>query len=198
MAVHMRRRAALTRRTLLKNAGASAELTAIGGIARPSLCFAPVRAQLTHAVQSGDVTADSGVFWARADRPSRMLVEVATTDSFRDITSAVFVDALPEADFTAKALIENLPPDQDIFYRLSFQDLSSAVFGEAQIGHFRTPSKERRSVSFLWSGDTMGQGWGIDPARGGMRTYATMRHNQPDFFIHCGDNIYADCPITWE
>ena len=41
MAVHMRRRAALTRRTLLKNAGASAALTAIGGIARPSLCFAP-------------------------------------------------------------------------------------------------------------------------------------------------------------
>src|SRR5258708_33691681 len=91
-----------------------------------------------------------------------MLVEVATTDSFRDVTSAAFIDALPESDFTAKALLENLPPDQDIFYRSSFQDLSSAVFGEAQIGHFRTPSKERRSVSFLWSGDTMGQGWGID------------------------------------
>ena len=149
-------------------------------------------------MQSGDVSGDSGVVWARADRPSRMLVEVATTDSFRDIRSTVFVDALPEADFTAKALIENLPPDQDIFYRLSFQDLSSAVFGEAQFGRFRTPSKERRSVSFLWSGDTIGQGWGIDPARGGMRSYATMRNNRPDFFIHCGDNIYADCPITAE
>ena len=198
MAVHMRRRAALTRRTLLKNAGASAALTAIGGIGRPSLCFAPDRAQITHGVQSGDVTADSGVVWARADRPSRMLVEVATTDSFRDITSAVFVDALPESDFTAKALLENLPPGQDIFYRIKFQDLSSAVFGEAQIGRFRTPSSERRSVNFLWSGDTMGQGWGIDQARGGMRTYATMLRNQPDFFIHCGDNIYADCSIAAE
>ena len=28
-----------------------------------------------------------------------------------------------------------------------------------------------------------------------MRTYATMLRNRPDFFIHCGDNIYADCPI---
>ena len=194
----MRRRAALTRRALLKTAAASAAVTAIGGLARPSLSFAPDRAQITHGVQSGDVSIDSGVVWARADRPSRMLVEVATTDSFRDIRSAVFIDALPEADFTAKALIEDLPPDQDIFYRLSFQDLSSAVFGEPQVGHFRTPSKDRRSVSFLWSGDTMGQGWGIDPARGGMRSYATMRNNQPDFFIHCGDNIYADCPIVAE
>ena len=122
----MRRRAALTRRALLKTAAASAALTAIGGIARPSLSFAPDRPQITHGVQSGDVSADSGVVWARADRPARMLVEVATTDSFRDISSAVFVDALPEADFTAKALIENLPPGQDIFYRVSFQDLSSA------------------------------------------------------------------------
>ena len=147
-------------------------------------------------MQSGDVSADSGVVWARGDRPSRMLVEVATTDSFRDIKSTLFVDALPESDFTAKALIEDLPPGQDIFYRLSFQDLSSAVFGEAQVGRFRTPSTERRSLSFVWSGDTMGQGWGIDVARGGMRTYATMRDNAPDFFIHCGDNIYADCPIA--
>ncbi len=195
MAVKLRSRAALTRRALLKTASASAAITALGGIARPSLSFAPDRPQITHGVQSGDVSANSGVVWARADRPSRMLVEVATTDSFRNIRNAVFVDALPESDFTAKALMEDLPAGQDIFYRVSFQDLSSAVFGEAQVGRFRTPPNDRRSVSFLWSGDTMGQGWGIDQARGGMRTYATMRRNQPDFFIHCGDNIYADCPI---
>ena len=196
MAGGMRRRAALTRRALIKTASASAAITAIGGIARPSLSFAPDRVQITHGVQSGDVSADSGVVWARGDRPSRMLVEVATTDSFRDIKSAVFVDALPESDFTAKALLENLPSGQAIFYRISFQELSSAVFGEAQVGRFRTAPAERRSVSFLWSGDTMGQGWGIDVARGGMRSYATMRDNAPDFFIHCGDNIYADCPIA--
>jgi len=36
---------------------------------------------------------------------------------------------------------------------------------------------------------------GIDAARGGMRTYATMLENRPDFFIHSGDTIYADCTI---
>ena len=64
--------------------------------------------------------------WARADRPARMLVEVATTDSFKTIRSAVFVDALPESDFTAKLLIEGLPAGQDIFYRVRFQDLRLA------------------------------------------------------------------------
>src|ERR1700726_371668 len=116
MAVAMRSSAALSRRALLKTASASAAITALGGIARPSLSFAPDRPQITHGVQSGDVAVDSGMVWARADRPSRLLVEVATTDSFRDIRSGVFVDALPESDFTAKALLENLPADQDIFY----------------------------------------------------------------------------------
>src|SRR5215475_9240771 len=198
MAVTMRSSAALTRRRLLGIAVTSSAMTALGGIARPSVSRAADRPLITHGVQSGDVSIDQGVVWARADRASRMLVEVATTDNFRDILRGVFVDALPESDFTAKALIEDLPAGQDIFYRVSFQDLSSAVFGEPMVGRFRTAPDDKRSISFLWSGDTMGQGWGIDTARGGMRTYATMRDNRPDFFIHCGDNIYADCPVAAE
>jgi alkaline phosphatase D len=134
--------------------------------------------------------------WARTDRPARMLIEVATTDSFNDIHYTSFVDALPETDFTAKALIEDLPAGQDIFYRLRSQDLSSPkIIGEPMVGHFRTGPFDRRSISFVWSGDTAGQGWGIDASRGGMRTYATMLHSRPDFFVHCGDSIYADCAI---
>ncbi len=196
MAVTMRSRTALTRRALLTRTVATAAATAASGIAWPSLSFAPGRPQITHGIQSGDVSTGSGVVWARADRPARMLVEVAATDSFRDVRHGVFVDALPESDFTAKALLDGLPPGQDIFYRISFQDLSSAVFGEPQIGHFRTPPADRRSIALVWSGDTMGQGWGIDLARGGMRSYAAMHRSAPDFFIHCGDNIYADCPIA--
>ena len=56
----------------------------------------------------------------------------------------------------------------------------------------------RSNVSFAWSGDTAGQGWGIDESRGGMRTYRTMLDNRPDFFIHSGDHIYADCPVERE
>jgi alkaline phosphatase D len=182
---------------LLATLGASALTT--GLIARPYLSRASSRPLITHGVQSGDVSADSGMVWARADRPSRMIVEVATTDSFTNLIGGTFIDALPESDFTAKALLESLPPGQDIFYRVRFQDLSEpTVVGEPLVGRFRTAPVDRRSISFVWSGDTAGQGFGIDEARGGMRTYATMQRNRPDFFIHSGDTIYADVPILSE
>jgi alkaline phosphatase D len=189
----------MSRRRFVATAAASTALSAVGGIAKPYLSRAADRPRITHGVQSGDVSFDSAVIWARADRPARMMAEVATSDSFKTIQRAVFVDALPETDFTANALIEGLPAGQDVFYRIRFQDLASpAIVGETMIGRFRTAPSDRRSISFVWSGDTAGQGWGIDEARGGMRTFATMLRNRPDFFIHNGDTIYADGPILAE
>src|SRR6516164_11441731 len=187
-------RATTRRRFLTTLASASAAI-----IAAPALSLSSQRPIVTHGVQSGDVSVDSGMVWARADRPARMLIEAATTGSFTEICHASFADALPETDFAAKALIEDLPPGQDIFYRLRFQDLWSAqAISEPSVGRFRTASTDRRSISFVWSGDTAGQGWGIDLSRGGMRTYRTMLQNTPDFFIHSGDHIYADCPVQYE
>ncbi len=198
MTVMMRRGAALSRRRLLASACATGALTVLGGIAKPYLSRAADRPYITHGIQSGDISVDSGIVWARADRPARMTVEVATTESFKDIIQAVAVDALPESDFTAKALLEGLPAGQDIFYRVAFADLSSpTIRGEPRVGRFRTAPGEKRSVTFVWSGDTCG-GWGIDESRGGMRTYATMLRNRPDFFVHCGDSIYAECPLGAE
>src|SRR3954463_10443159 len=116
--------AALTRRRLLINAAASAAFPPLDAIAKPFISFAASRPVITHGIQSGDVSLDSGMVWARADRPSRMTGGVATTDSFKTIHGGVFVDALPESDFTAKALLENLPAGQDIFYRIRFSDLA--------------------------------------------------------------------------
>src|SRR6266404_6507402 len=199
MAVIAHGAASLTRRRFLKTVASSAAITAAGSIARPYASRAADRPLITHGVQSGDVSVDSAVIWARADRPARMLAEVATTDSFKTIHRAVFVDALPESAFTAKALIEGLPAGQDIFYRMHFQDLASpTIVGEPMVGRFRTAPRDQRSISFLWSGDTAGQGWGIDETRGGMRAYATMLRNRPDFFIHSGDNIHAALPIRPE
>jgi alkaline phosphatase D len=77
-----------------------------------------------------------------------------------------------------------------------FEDLSNARnLSEAVEGHFRTAPQKNRAIRFLWSGDTAGQGWGINPDFGGMKIYEAMRQTKPDFFIHCGDTIYADGPI---
>ena len=97
--------------------------TGAGVIAMPYLSRAADRPLITHGVQSGDVGADGGVVWARADRPSQMMVEVATTESFANARALPPIAALPESDFTAKMLLENLPAGQDIFYRVRFRDL---------------------------------------------------------------------------
>jgi alkaline phosphatase D len=188
----------VTRRRFLRTS-AAAGLATMGGMAKPMLSRAADRPSITHGVQSGDVTVDSGVVWARADRPSRAVFEWSTTESFKNAQHAAYVDVLPDTDFTAKVLIEGLPAGQDIFYRVQFQDHASpTVLGEAATGRFRTAPADRRSISFAWSGDTAGQGWGIDESRGGMRCYDTVLRNRPDFFIHSGDNIYADGPIPAE
>ncbi|MBB4257910.1 MULTISPECIES: alkaline phosphatase [unclassified Bradyrhizobium] len=171
----------------------------LGAVAMPYLSRAADRPMVTHGVQSGDVTVDGGVVWARTDRPAQMLVEVATTESFRDARALPPIAALPESDFTAKMLIENLPGGQDIFYRVRFRDLShSAIEGEPVVGRFRTAPADRRDVSFVWGGDVAGQGWGINPDDGGMFTFSAMRKHRPDFFLHSGDTIYADGPIVSE
>jgi alkaline phosphatase D len=95
----------LNRRRLLQ--GTAATLTTM---AMPAISRAADRPLLTHGLQSGDVSGDGAVLWARADRPSRALFEVATTDSFRNIAQTVWVDVLPESDFTTKVAVSGCRP----------------------------------------------------------------------------------------
>ena len=50
------------------------------------------RPMVTHGVQSGDVTANSGMIWARTERPSQILVEVSTTE-LDDVVQETFLIA---------------------------------------------------------------------------------------------------------
>jgi len=186
----------------------------IGGLAAASLVRRPVWAQGTapavvtsdkmrpavpYGVQSGDVLADRAIVWSRTDRPARLHVEWATSDSFRDAARVVGPAALGDSDFTARVDLTGLPAGQPIFYRVRFEDLANPkVLSEPVVGRLRTPAQARRTVSFAFSGDEAGQGWGINTAWGGMKIYEAMRATNPDFFIHSGDQIYADGPIKAE
>ena len=198
MAIAIPTRKILTRRDLLVRSASTVALAGLGSLAKPYLSHAADRPPVISGIQSGDVSDSAAVVWARADRPARMQVEYSTVESFKTILGQASSDALPAHDFTAKVLLGNLPPGQDIFYRVRFEDIAEGVSGETQTGHFKTASAEPTSISFVWSGDTAGQGWGIDSGRGGMRTYRTMLENRPDFFIHSGDHIYADCTVPSE
>lgn len=71
----------VNRRTLLRAGAIGAGAVFVpGGVA---LARGGDRPVLTHGVQSGDVTSDGGLVWTRADRPSRMLVQVSSDPSFR-------------------------------------------------------------------------------------------------------------------
>lgn len=183
---------ALSRRATLRGG-----LALTASLAMPAILRASSAPVFTHGVQSGDVDAASGMIWARTDRPSRILVEVATRDSFADARRLAALDALPDSDFAVKKLLTDLAADQEVFYRLTPADLSDInSVGQPIVGRFRTAPTTRRDLRFVWSGDTAGQGWGIDAT--GMATYATMAKHQPDFFIHSGDTIYADGPMKDE
>ncbi|MGE0416617.1 MAG: alkaline phosphatase [Acetobacteraceae bacterium] len=165
----------------------------------PAISRAADRPTITHGVQSGDVTQSSAVTWARVSQPARVKVEFATTDSFRTIIGGGFADALPESDLTMKLGLDGLPAGQDVFFRVTPQNLADpSILGETAIGHFRSAPADNRTVTFVWSGDTGGQGWGINEDWGGMKAYATMLKHDPDFFLHSGDTIYADGIIPAE
>ena len=166
-------------------------------LAMPAISRAASRPAFTHGVQSGDIDMMSGMIWTRTDRPAKVTMEVATTESFSDARRLAPLDALPESDFAVKRLVDGLPAGQDVFYRFTAADLSDInAVSEPITGRFRTAPGSRRSIRFAWSGDTAGQGWGIDDT--GMKTYAAMAGHEPDFFLHSGDTIYADGPMEDE
>lgn len=147
-------------------------------------------------VQTGEVTADRAIVWSVTDRPARMLVEYAATERFQNPRRVVGPAALPESGYTARVVLAGLPAGQDVFYRVTFLDLGDMKTTSAPAkGRFRTAPGDGRDVAFVWSGDTAGQGWGINPEWGGMRLYEVMRGLAPDFFVHSGDLIYADGPL---
>lgn len=158
-----------------------------------------LRPKIPYGIASGDITQGSAVIWSRSDRPARMLVEYADNDTFRNPKQIVGSVALAASDYTARLTLTGLPTGQSVFYRVRFQDLDDEKLVSAPTnGSFRTVPKMGKDITFVWGGDTAGQGWGINPDFGGMRIYEAMRRLKPDFFIHSGDTIYADNPIQSE
>jgi len=149
------------------------------------------RPGIPNGIASGDVTTDSAVIWSRTDRAARMVVEWDTKESFGDLRRQMGPVTGADADFTGKLRLEGLPSGQKVFYRVRFED-RQGVAGDTATGSLVTPSAAIAPVRFAWSGDTCGQGWGIDVNRGGMKTYEAIRRAEPQFFVHSGDTIYAD------
>jgi alkaline phosphatase D len=213
-----------TRRNILKGAiaaaGAAAVVTPSAGTAtafaaRPSgVALVRNRLTLPSGIATGDVTTDSGVLWSRASGPGRLVASLLAVDDDgsplrgRNAFERVLrgTRASEATDFTSKINAKRLPAGTRFALTMHFEDPEGNA-GETAQGSFSTAPdagygrgrnrgrRETRRQSFVWTGDTAGQGWGINEEIGGMRGYAAMHATRPDFFIHSGDTIYADGPI---
>ncbi|WP_317930267.1 alkaline phosphatase D family protein [Halioxenophilus sp. WMMB6] len=153
-------------------------------------------ASVITGISSGDISPDGAVIWSRCNTPALMHVEVSADPGFGHITQFTGSAALAPTDFNAKTVVTGLLPGQTWFYRVRFESLLvPGSFSEPLYGQFKTAPVIAGDLRFCWSGDTAGQGFGVDAERGGMLTYQAMRQQEPDFFVHCGDLIYADNPI---
>ena len=184
--------AALVRRVWTPADGAPALVTA-----------EQLRPRLPSGVQTGDPLPDRAIVWSRTDRPARLWVEWATREDFRGARRVRGPVARADGAFTTHLDLAGLPPGATVHYRVRYESEGSpGAFSEPLVGRLRTAPSPRGApeagVRLAWSGDMVGQGWGIDESRGGLRIYDALRRAEPDLFVHSGDNIYADGPLAAE
>jgi alkaline phosphatase D len=145
---------------------------------------------------SGDVTTDGAMIWSRADRTARMWVEIDHSPTFNHAKRFAGDIGSIGNDFNLHCEIKGLDAGKSYFYRIQAESLrEKGQFSAPLIGQFTTAPNHVKNIRFCWSGDVVGQGYGIDRARGGMKIFQTLTHHHPDFFVHSGDQIYADNPL---
>ncbi|KIA74684.1 alkaline phosphatase [Arthrobacter sp. MWB30] len=190
------------------------------GAAPAAMPLVRKRLTLPTGIATGDVTTDSAVLWSRASGPGRLTATLNAIDDAGELLRGRYGFsrtirgplATEASDFTAKIHAKGLPAGTRFRLELNFEDENG--MGEAGQGTFSTAPGNKEpndggtsggrgggrpassSQSFVWTGDTAGQGWGINEEIGGMRGYKAMHDVRPDFFIHSGDTIYADGPIA--
>ncbi|GGF55479.1 extracelullar DNA degradation protein EddA [Marmoricola endophyticus] len=185
--------APVRRRTVLGGAAATGGVLAATGWTPPAVAQVRSRLSLPYGVQSGDVGVDGATLWARSSGEGRLAARLVSGGR-RSLLRGPVADA--SSDLTARIDLSDLPAGRDYIAELWFE-AADGTRGESRRVSFRTaPDRGRRGTSFVWSGDTAGQGWGINPDIGGMATYDAMRRTRPDFFVHSGDTIYADSPVA--
>ncbi|WP_228000923.1 alkaline phosphatase D family protein [Nocardia australiensis] len=186
----------VSRRTLLR--ASAAGLVTAPALAACSTNDGPAlvrqRPNLTHGVAVGDPRGDGALIWARSDQPATLIVETAATESFADAKRFTGPELTPASDGTGRIRVAGLPPGQLVHYRVTLAGEDGAT-SEPLTGVFRTTPAAAADIKLLWSGDVVGQGYGINPELGGMKIFSAMAARDPHLFIHSGDSIYADGPL---
>ena len=174
----------MTRREFLRLLGGA-------GVVMPALiesaCTTPLTRTdtgtgLSLSYVAGDVTPEKATVWLRAEPNSQVFLHYSKEPSLGGFSAIGPVPVDGNADYTAVIELEKLEPATTYYYR-------AAVAGKqpGYIAHFVTAPRpdDAAKISFCFSGDT----------RESYKPFTIMnavRAQQPDFFVHLGDTIYAD------
>lgn len=176
---------ALSRRRFLKLAGTAAagfSIVSQAGCAPAVIDSPDVGTGLSLGYTSGEVTSDSAIVWLRAAPGSRVAVQYGKDPALADCDSTPEFAVRDQADSTAQTILRDLDPNSTYYYRAQVKGRRPGP-----TARFKTAPRpdEAARVSFCFSGDT----------RETYKPFSVMdavRAQQPDFFLHLGDTIYAD------
>lgn len=154
--------------------------------------------ELRHGVMTGDVDAQRAIFWSKTNLAAQPVLEWADNPEFRrsHFQAGAITDA--RRDYTCHLDVAGLPAGKTLHYRFHFKNAqNSRASVSSAPASLTLPERgvAKRNIRFCFSGDEAGQGWGINPEFGGYKIYQSMANYKPDFFIHSGDQIYADGPL---
>lgn len=131
---------------------------------------------------AGDVTDTSALVWLRAEPDSLVTLQFGKDPRLEEYNATSLIAVDPASDHTAKIPLDALQHATRYYYR-------AAVSGRTPgpISSFVTAPRpdDERKVTFCFSGDT----------RESYKPFTVMYAvcaQQPDFFLHLGDTIYAD------
>jgi alkaline phosphatase D len=138
-------------------------------------------------VMAGDVLSDRAMVWTRYDGDRPLAVRVVETDRMgRLLRSAYEGTVMPSGAGYALVDVPGLRPGGH--YRYAFLEQSGARFtGRSRIGRFRAAPSEGACGVLRFGGASCNNRNGAP--------FAPLTHAaeaELDFFIHCGDHVYAD------
>jgi alkaline phosphatase D len=153
--------------------------------AEPAPAPAPV-------IAAGDVTADSAVLWAQADRAGTLIVELAAPEDSGQVPRRFVAEVTAADDFTAKFRVSGLAPATGQHWRAALVADGDRP-GRQATGSFRTApaADDPAPVRLLWGGDLAGQNVCRDAERG-FEVFTAINRLGPDLFVGLGDMVYAD------
>ena len=151
----------------------------------------------SYGVASGEVTSDSAILWAKADKSGKTYLQVIEGGGFGacDLKHALGkVKAKKSHDRTVQAQVTKLDPSTA--YRFRYCARGGA---HSATGRFTTapPKKKNAKISFALTGDhdarpTPG---GSAPYWGSFKVWNRIVRQRNDFNVMLGDTIYSDTEV---